>query len=172
MKKLIVLAGLLTFSTIAFIACEKDDICGKDEDTTPNFLIEFYNYEDQEVPRTNTVSAYAVGREKDIITNNGNKLSLPLRLDEQETAWVLQTKLSNGQEIVTLNDTLTLKYRVNTFYLNKACGYVSTFSLNQDGTSPLLNGKNNITKGNWIQLYITETNEITTDEHAHFKIYY
>ncbi len=172
MKKTILLASIASFFTMIFMACEKDDICGKNEDTTPNFLIEFYNYEDQGVPKNNLVTAYAVGKEDEIITNTGNKLSLPLRLDEQETAWVLQSKQSDGQEIITLNDTLTLKYKVNTFYLNKACGYVSTFSLNQNGTSPLLNGKSNVTRGNWIQLYITETNEITTDEYAHFKIYY
>lgn len=172
MKKLIIITSLFSFSLLAFTACEKDDICGKDEETTPNFLIEFYNYEDQEVPKSNTVSAYAIGREEDVIVSTSNKLSLPLRLDEQQTDWVLQIKESNGNEIVTKNDTLTLKYRINTFYLNKACGYVSNFSLNQDGSSPLLNGKNNATSGNWIKLYITETNEILTDEEAHFKIYY
>lgn len=167
-----VITSFLTLCSFAFTACEKDDICGKDEPTTPSYKIEFYNYEDQEVPRNGLVEAYALGRDEDIISSASNVLTLPLRLDQQETTWILQIKDTSGKEPITLRDTLTLKYRINTQYLNKACGYVSTFYLNQDGSSPLLNGKSNITKGHWIKLYTTETNEINNDDQAHFTIFY
>lgn len=171
MKKIMVIASFLCLACFVFIACEKDDICGNNELTTPNYKIQFFNYEDQDIPQNGLVEAFAVGI-KDTIRNTGNTLLLPLRLDQQETSWVLQIKEVRGKETITKSDTITLKYRVNTHYLNKACGYVSTFSLQQDGTSPLLNSKPNTTKGNWIKLYITETNEIENDEQTHFKIYY
>ena len=178
MKKILVIVSFLCLAAFAFTACEKDDICGKDEPTTPNYKIQFYNYEDQEVPQNGLVEAYAVGIQ-DTIRSTGNTLRLPLRLDQQQTDWVLQIKQTKGKETVILRDTLSLKYRVNTKFLNKACGYVSTFSLVQDGSSPQLNGKVNVTKGNWIKLYITETNEIDNnleskenEKQAHFKVFY
>jgi len=170
-----VIASFLCLATLAFVACEKDDICGKEEPTTPNYKIQFFNYEDQEVAKNGLVQAYAVGI-PDTIRSTGNTLLLPLRLDQQETDWVLQIQEIKGKETLIIRDTLSLKYRINTRYLNKACGYISTFSLLQDGTSPLLNGQANVTKGNWIKLYRTETNEIENnlenENEAHFKVYY
>ncbi|WHT38514.1 DUF6452 family protein [Myroides odoratus] len=175
MKKIMVIASFLCLATLAFVACEKDDICGKEEPTTPNYKIQFFNYEDQEVAKNGLVQAYAIGI-PDTIRSTGNTLLLPLRLDQQETDWVLQIQEIKGKETLIIRDTLSLKYRINTRYLNKACGYISTFSLLQDGTSPLLNGQANVTKGNWIKLYRTETNEIENnlenENEAHFKVYY
>ncbi len=173
MKK-ILFTNVLTIAAFAvtLTACEKDDICGATESTTPKYLIEFYDYEDQDIAKNGIVEAYVAGREDEIIQSTSNQLSLPLKLDQQETTWILLIKTAQDQETIELRDTLTLKYRVNTFYLNKACGYISTFSLLQDGTSPLLNGKSNTTTGNWIKQYVTETNEIENEEEAHFKIYY
>lgn len=163
---------LLLVVTLVLMACEKDDICGANEPTTPSYLIEFYDYNDQDKPMNRLVEAYVPGRDEDVIQSSGNKLKLPLQLSQQQTDWVLKaTIIEDGKQQVKL-DTLTLKYKVNTFYLNKACGYISTFSLKQDGSSPLLNNKANTFTGNWIRLYITETNEIKDDEKAHFKIYY
>ena len=170
-----VIASFLCLATVAFVACEKDDICGKEEPTTPNYKIQFFNYEDQEVAKNGLVEAYAIGI-PDTIRSTGNTLLLPLRLDQPATDWVLQIQEVKGKETLIIRDTLSLKYRVNTRYLNKACGYISTFSLLQDGTSPLLNGQANVTKGNWIKLYRTETNEIENnlenENDAHFKVYY
>ena len=165
------ITSFLCVAAFVFSACEKDDICGKTEPTTPQYKIEFFDYEDQEIKKTGLVEAYAVGIQ-DTIKSTGNTLLLPLRLDQQQTDWVLQIKETKGKETLIHRDTLTLKYRVNTQYLNKACGYVSTFSLLQDGSSPQLNGAANATKGNWIKLYITETNEIENAEQTHFNLYY
>ncbi|MEC4116179.1 DUF6452 family protein [Myroides phaeus] len=172
MKKLILAGVLLCIGSIAFVACEKDDICAETEPTTPSFRVEFYNYEDQDIPRNERVEAFVAGREKEVIVNSGNKLTLPLRLDQPETAWILKSTQKVNNENVVLYDTLTFKYKITTKYLNKACGYVSTFSLSQDGTSPQLNGDATSTTGNWIKQYITETNEIVNEDEAHFKIFY
>ncbi|MDR0229936.1 MAG: hypothetical protein LBI72_12875 [Flavobacteriaceae bacterium] len=172
MKKTLCAFALILISTIGFIACEKDDICGKEEPTTPSFLIEFYDFDDQNVGKTNLVEAYVAGREEDLIKSSGNKLRLPLKLDQPETEWILQTSQVINNQTVVVKDTLTYKYIVNTHYLNRACGYVSTFSLKQDGSSPTLNGQTNIFTGNWIKHYITQTNEIVDETQAHFKIYY
>ncbi|WP_025126190.1 DUF6452 family protein [Myroides odoratimimus] len=172
MKKLILAAVFLSLGSFIFSACEKDDICGADEPTTPNFLIEFYNFEDQGIAKNDLVEAFVAGREKNVIKSKANKLLIPLRLDNQESEWILKSIRRTQNQTDTLYDTLTFKYKINTKYLNKACGYVSTFSLNQDGTSPMLNGESQQTSGNWIKYYTTETNEIQDSKQAHFKIYY
>ncbi|UVD79558.1 MULTISPECIES: DUF6452 family protein [Myroides] len=172
MKRILYASIAILIGSLSFVACEKDDICAETEATTPSFLIEFFNYEDQDIPRTERIEAYALGFEEQKIASSGNKLVLPLRLDQPETSWVLSRTIREQEETYVLSDTLTYKYKINTSYLNKACGYVSTFSLNQDGTSPLLNGDKERTEGNWIQLYITETNEILNQDEAHFTIYY
>lgn len=172
MKKLILTAFCLGIGSLVFSACEKDDICGTEEATTPNFLIEFYNFDDQGIAKNDLVEAFVAGREKNVIKSSGNKLLIPLRLDQPESSWILKSIRRTQNQTDTLYDTLTFKYQINTKYLNKACGYVSTFSLSQDGTSPALNGKAEQTSGNWIKHYTTETNEIQDSKKAHFKIYY
>lgn len=172
MRKLIIAAFTLTMSTLVLSGCEKDDICSADEPTTPNLIVEFYDYLDQEIPNNGIVRAYALGQTDHVIQSTSNKIILPFRLDEQQTTWVLESVDRTSQELEVKKDTLTFSYRVETFFLNKACGYVSHFFLNQDGSSPLLNGKQNNTKGNWIKQYQTQTNEITDQTQAHFKIFY
>ena len=172
MKKYLAVSLLVLSAISIFISCEKDDICGETEPTTPGLYVAFFNYEDQNIQRLETITAYAVGQEDKTIQSNGNKLILPFRLDKQETTWVLNRSIGIGTEKVVVKDTLTFKYRTTTDFLNKACGYVSTFSLLQNGTSPVLNGKEDVKEGNWIKLYETLTNEIENDETPHFQIYY
>ncbi len=172
MKKKIITALILSIGFIGLSGCEKDDICSAQEPTTPSLVVEFYEYLDQDIPNNGIVRAYAVSEPDHLIQSIGNKIILPFRLDQQTTSWVLESLTQNGQELSVKSDTLTFSYRIETFFLNKACGYVSNFYLNQDGSSPLLNGKANQSEGNWIQQYQTQTNEITSEEQAHLKIFY
>lgn len=172
MKKNLFATLILGISAFSLGSCEKDDICSQDEPTTPSLVVEFFDYLDQDVPNNGLVRAYALGEPDHIIQSSSNKIILPFRLDEPTTTWVLQTTQQNQDQIKVINDTLSFSYVINTKYLNKACGYVSTFSLNQDGSSPILNGEKNNKTGHWIKQYHTLTNEITNQQEAHFKIFY
>ncbi|MHC5201666.1 DUF6452 family protein [Myroides sp. LJL119] len=171
MKKTLFAALILGISCFVVSSCEKDDICSQEEPTTPSLVVEFFDYLDQEVPNNGLVRAYVVGEPDHIIQSNSNKIILPLRLDASTTSWVLEISKQDQDQVSVFKDTLSFAYQVHTKYLNKACGYVSTFSLNQDGSSPLLNGKKQST-GNWIKQYQTQKNEITDQNEAHLKIFY
>lgn len=175
MKKIALSILLLTLSCFIFSGCEKDDICSSSEQTTPNLVVAFYNYDDQDIPNTKKVTAYALldnqADPKEIVSNGG-EIILPFRLDQQSVTWVLESSQTINNQVITLRDTLEFKYHINTTYLNKACGYISTFSLNQDGSSPVLNNTPGQQSGHWIRQYSTQTNEIVNQDEPHFKIFY
>ncbi len=170
MKKLGFYTGLL-FLLLAVVSCEKDDICPETTPTTPSVFIRFFDRLEPLSANSNGVLvAYEVGNEK-LITRSGSEIKLPLRLDNNDTAWVLQlTTVSDTGTDIIRRDTLTFKYEIETIYVSKACGYKNVFTLSTSTeNNPKLN-HNGI--GNWINRYEIMTTNITTETDEHIKIYY
>lgn len=170
MKKLGFYTGLL-FLLLAGVSCEKDDICPETTPTTPSVFIKFFDRLEPLSPNANGVLvAYEVGNEK-TITRSGSEIKLPLRLDSNETKWVLQLTTKNEAGIdVVRRDTLTFTYEIETIYVSKACGYKNIFTLSTSAeNNPKLND-NGI--GEWINRYEIMTTNISTETDEHIKIYY
>lgn len=151
-------------------ACEKDDICPKETDTTPLIRIKFYRADDQnQVNNSGTLYAKALGFNDSIVRSN-NELKLPLQLNKEETTWILTLEsLNEDNEPIIQQDTLRFIYTPHTEYLNKACGYRTTFILNEESKMPILNDNK---EGNWIANYELQTSFIENEEEEHLKIFY
>lgn len=169
MKKLLVYSSLV-IGFLTLLACEKDDICPEDTDTTPLVYVKFYRVEDQNQSNTSgTVYAKALGF-NDTIYRTGNELKLPLQISKEETTWVLMLEsLDDQNQRQIQHDTLKFIYTPRTEYLNKACGYRTTFVLNEQTKMPILNDNK---EGNWISIYELQTSFIENEQEEHLKIFY
>ncbi len=172
MRKLGFYSGVLLI-LLAISGCEKDDICAETTPTTPSVLIRFFDRLDPIRPNSaGTLKYYELGNPK-ILTRSGSEIKLPLRLDSNETTWVLElTTLNNAGEEDVKRDILTFKYGIETTYLNKACGFINTFNLVDNSTAnpnPKLNENG---QGNWINRFQLMSTNISTEIDEHIKIYY
>lgn len=169
MKKLLAYSTLL-LGILALTACEKDDICPEGTDTTPLIFMKFYRVEDQNQSNTTgTVYAKAIGF-NDTIFRKGNELKLPLQINKEETTWVLTlNSVDEENQPIVRQDTLKFLYTPKTDYLNKACGYRTTFVLNEQTKMPILNDNK---EGNWISIYELQTSFIENEQEEHLKIFY
>lgn len=169
MKNFLLYSGILLI-LLALTACEKDDICPEDTDTTPLIYVKFYRVDDQNQNNTTgNVYAKALGF-NDTIFRKGSEIKLPLQISKEETTWVLTLEsLNDENQMIVRHDTLKFLYRPRTEYLNKACGYRTTFVLNEETKMPILNDNK---QGNWISIYELQTSFIENEQEEHLKIFY
>ncbi len=167
MKKIIVLLLVV----IAVSGCEKDDICT--EDTTPRLVVDFY---DSANPGTlkNVVNlkVKGVGAFGDLDLGTFNTVStIKLPLNPNATTAKYSLILNSTSTTAAPNeDFLEFNYATQTVFVSRACGYKTTYQLNDtdgvvltDATIPDLE---------WIKAYTIQTNTITTENETHIKIYF
>jgi hypothetical protein len=175
MKKIL----LLLLITIAFSGCEKDDICT--DETTPRLIIEFYdisnpanlkNVLDLKV-KGEGATDFIVFNESLPIDNqnrylfNGNKLELPLKLNESTTNYSL---ILNSTSTTSNNeDFLQFNYTPQNVFVSRACGYKTIFTLNAVPNG-VINTDAVIPDNFWILDYSILTTNIITENETHIKI--
>ena len=154
----------LALAFLSFLACEKDDICTQDDPTTAGVVIEFFDINNPNTAKTPTgLIAQANGSQLGI-SAQGNKLTLPLLVNNTHTTWQLILNADDTDPNNDIVDQIDFDYVVNHQFVSKACGYKAIFSLNE--TSPVMNTTN------WIQnLNLLNTN-ITSQNETHIKIYF
>jgi hypothetical protein len=164
MKKL----TLLIFIVLTFTGCEKDDICI--DGTTPRLILEFYDISNPgNLKPVLNLKVIAEGETEDLATFNGvTKIQLPLKISEDKTKYSL--KINSSSATYANEDLLEFNYTRQNVYVSRACGYKTTYKLNDadgaflsDAASP---------DGYWIQNMTVETKNITTENETHIKIYY
>jgi hypothetical protein len=164
MKKIL----LLLVIALTFSDCEKDDICT--EETTPRLILEFYDISNPGTTK-NVVNLKitGVGVTNALGTYNGvSKIELPLNTAEDTTKYSLI--LDSNDTTNNNEDFLEFDYTRQQAYVSRACGYRTTFTLN-DPTGVLLT--DSVTPDSiWIQNINVQTTSITTENETHIKIYF
>lgn len=175
MKKLLLLLLLI----LSFSGCEKDDICT--DETTPRLIIEFYDISNpSNLKNVLNLKVKGEGAIDFIVFNeslpvdnpnrylfNGNKLELPLKLNENTTKYSLilnSTSTTNANE-----DFLQFNYTPQNIFVSRACGYQTIFTLNAapDG---VIKTDSALPDNFWILEYSILTTNITTENETHIKI--
>lgn len=176
MKKFLKIAIVLI--VFSFSGCEKDDICASTTPTTPRLVIRFYDKDNPDVQKNlSNLTAKAVGEENPIIFNeagteitkyetNGNSISLPLRLNSEQTEY----ELTQNSSTPTLRNTdkIIIEYTTNQIYVSRACGYKTNFRLNSE--NPVTRPTDDPSE--WINNLIIETTNIESENETHVKIYF
>ncbi|WP_338409141.1 DUF6452 family protein [uncultured Flavobacterium sp.] len=165
MKKYILIILILLMSFL-LLKCEKDDICSGDTLTSPRLIIEFYDYNNPTelsqitylgIADPTFVSGYSF--------NSLSRIAIPLRSNQDTTTlnFVL-----NGSDDDTTNDvldTVTFNYTRKNTYISRACGYKTTYVLND--TDGLV-----VPTTNWIKSIEIIDSNIENENETHVKIYF
>ena len=181
MKKIFFL--LLSLSLI--FACESDDICDSGTPTTPKVVIQFINYDNQNLTKNVTnlkivadgmldgiiLNPNATVAAEKFLLNNASTVKIPLKIDADFTKYrfILNANATNGS---ISTDVIQFNYTRTNEFVSRACGYRTFFNFNSTANVPfIINGNANTTAGNWIkdfQIIKTIINDETT---THIKIF-
>lgn len=177
MKKIVVLVLI----ALIFSNCEKDDICV--DDTTPRLIIEFYDITNPAALKSVlNLTVKGEGAADYMVFNttlaktdpnrylfNGNKLALPLKLNDTITKYSL---VLNSTSLTASNeDFLEFHYTPQNVFVSRACGYKTIFQLDSPGGAIVTDSAPPDTF--WIQQNINiQKYSIITEDETHIKIYF
>jgi hypothetical protein len=167
MKKII---SLLVVSVFLFLSCEKDDICDASKATTPQLVIEFYDFNNSSVLKTVTdLKVIGEGMTEALISsNNKSTISIPLKTTENATSYKF---ILNSNTASFLNeDTIRFDYTHENVYVSRACGYKTIFTL--DLTNSFTHTDATLADGLWMKQIIITENNIDNENEIHVKIYF
>jgi hypothetical protein len=149
---------LFLSALIAFISCERDDICAESTSTTPRLSVEFYDATEQDelksvtrltvygdspgipIPDdTDNSSAILVEplEPERVYNNNSNAVKLPLLIGNENetitTRFVFEKdtnlRLNDNVDDNSNIDIIEISYTNEFQYVSRACGYKSVFSI-------------------------------------------
>lgn len=177
MKKIVVLVLI----ALIFSNCEKDDICV--DDTTPRLIIEFYDITNPAALKSVlNLTVKGEGAADYMVFNtalaktdpnrylfNGNKLALPLKLNDTITKYSLVLKSTSLTE--SNEDFLEFHYTPQNVFVSRACGYKTIFQLDSPGGAIATDSA--LPDTFWIQQNINiQKYSIVTEDETHIKIYF
>lgn len=170
-KTLIIFLFLLVFS-----GCEKDDICPKDAPTSPQLIIEFFDFANPNASKNITnLKLRVAGSAKELpLTTAFNKVKIPLKSNEDVTNMelILNFVAANPQAGTPESgnsDELTFNYTRQFEYISKACGYKALFQLDPNPVNAVQLGTVGV---NWIKNIVIAKTFINNETDTHVKIYF
>ena len=157
---------------LLFIACEPDDVCSENTQTTSRLVIEFFDIEN--IENTKTVGGLfafgldAQGNNVEItgeVVSSRDKIELPLNSTTNQTQFKLYKNYSLINDVVQGNpDVITVAYTTSPIYVSRACGYknvynIQGFSIESDSDLWMVNPD-------------IIVNDITNENETHVKIFH
>lgn len=154
----------------SFSACEKDDICDpKTTETTPKLVVEFYDIINPTIPRIVTdLIIVADGISTKIAYTAGSKILIPLDVSSKTVTYSF---IQNGAttSITDKNiDKITINYTTKNTFVSRACGYKTTFVLNDINGVVLTDTTPN--DNLWMRETVVKTTKIENENEIHVKI--
>lgn len=179
MKK--ILAFLLIFG-FASSSCEPDDICDPATPTTPRMLIEFYDIKSPSKKKNaNNLKVIGEGKEEGVILNptatgdaryvtNANSILLPLNTEADVVKYQFINFFGNQNELLTNTDNIEFRYSRENFYVSRACGFKTVFTLAPTDSFILTDTTPEDLL--WIGYIIVEEKNITSENETIIKIFF
>ncbi|WP_339888663.1 DUF6452 family protein [uncultured Flavobacterium sp.] len=165
MKKYII-TSLMLLLAVSFWNCEKDDICSEDTPTTPKLIIEFYDNANQtELKNVTNLGIVETSLTEGFAFNAVSTITVPLRTNQDTTTINFVLNGSDDDATNDISDVITFNYSRIETYISRACGYKTTFILND--TDGLV-----IPTTNWISSFEIVQPNINNEDETHVKIYF
>jgi hypothetical protein len=165
MKKYII-TSLALLLAVSFWNCEKDDICAGETKTTPKLVIEFYDSANPTVLKNITnLGIVETSLTEGFAFNAVSSIIVPLRTNQDTTTINFVLNGSDSDATNDISDVITFNYNRIETYISRACGYKTTFILND--TDGLV-----IPTSNWISSYEIIQYNIENEDETHVKIYF
>ena len=156
--------NLIIFSLIFFLfynSCEKDDICLSDTPSSPRLIVRMVDKDDPTLYKLANDLLIKVVDNDSINIKSSDPIILNLNPYKNYTQF--EFILNQGSENQNI-DTLQINYSLNNIYIDRACGYKTSFIFNSNALT-LINEKNN-----WIESYLILKDTIINEEQAHMAI--
>ena len=138
MKRLIASIAILLILSCYLLSCEKDDLCAEGSPVTPRLVIDFYEEDNPSQLKTVTeMRCFVPGSNVVVPFTQGSRLLLPLKNDADSVKYVIQYKYTAGGSTISDTDYIEIKYKRTETYVSRACGFRTTFVLdNNTNESP------------------------------------
>ena len=138
-------------------SCEPDDVCSEANPSTPQLVFRLYDSsQPNELKAVDTLRIMSLGDQAPLEFINTDSIAFPLQVNANKINADLT--ISNG-----ITDRIEIDYLTKDVYLNRACGFQSTFQIHTIEIDQ---------PANWINSIEIITNEVITDTLAHVKIYH
>ena len=138
-------------------SCEPDDVCSEVNPSTPQLVFRLYDSsQPNELKAVDTLRIMSLGDQAPLEFINTDSIVFPLQVNANKINTDLT--ISNGA-----TDRIEIDYLSNDVYLNRACGFQSTFQIHTIEVDR---------PANWINSIEIVTNEVIIDTLAHVKIYH
>ena len=138
-------------------SCEPDDVCSEANPSTPQLVFRLYDSsQPNELKAVDTLRIMSLGDQAPLEFINTDSIVFPLQVNANKINTDLT--ISNGA-----TDRIEIDYLSNDVYLNRACGFQSTFQIHTIEVDQ---------PANWINSIEIVTNEVIIDTLAHAKIYH
>ena len=138
-------------------SCEPDDVCSEANPSTPQLVFRLYDSsQPNELKAVDTLRIMSLGDQAPLEFINTDSIVFPLQVNANKINTDLT--ISNGT-----TDRIEIDYLSNDVYLNRACGFQSTFQIHTIEVDQ---------PANWINSIEIVTNEVIRDTLAHAKIYH
>ena len=138
-------------------SCEPDDVCSEANPSTPQLVFRLYDSsQPNEFKAVDTLWIMSLGDQAPLEFINTDSIVFPLQVNANKINTDLT--ISNGT-----TDRIEIDYLSNDVYLNRACGFQSTFQIHTIEVDQ---------PANWINSIEIVTNEVIIDTLAHVKIYH
>lgn len=138
-------------------SCEPDDVCSEANPSTPQLVFRLYDSsQPNELKAVDTLQIMSLGDQAPLEFINTDSIVFPLQVNANKINTDLT--ISNGA-----TDRIEIDYLSNDVYLNRACGFQSTFQIHTIEVDQ---------PANWINSIEIVTNEVIIDTLAHVKIYH
>lgn len=157
-RSLILLMVLILFS------CEKDDICLEGTPATPRMIVLFKDYENPQAKKeVSELLIRGLGLVDSLTTFSGDSIAIPLRNNYEFTQYEFTLRTSSP---TLLSDSLQINHRQFDTYINRACGYKSTFVFENPFQYKFTQGEG------WIKSVEKIRDTLSDEENSHLAIYH
>ena len=148
---------------LILFSCEKDDICLEGTPATPRMIILFKDHENPQAKKGVTeLLIRGIGLEDDLTVYSGDSIAIPLRNNYEFTQYEFTLNTSSP----TLSDSLQITHRQFDTYINRACGYKSTFIFENPFYYKLTQGEG------WIKSIEKIRDTLSDEKSSHLAVYH
>ena len=138
-------------------SCEPDDVCNLENPSTPQLVLRLYDAnQPSQLKSVDTLWVKDTENESILQFFNTDSIAIPFQINSNKMDFDFM--VSGG-----ISDELLIDYQTQDMYLSRACGFQSTFIINEIEIS---------SNQSWINTIEIVTNEILVDTLAHVKIYH
>ncbi len=165
----------------SLLGCEKDDICDENTPTTPRLVIEFYDFNASTETlksvtklkvKSDDVAEGVIFNESlttpDRYLSNSSKIFLPLKTTDVTTKYSFTHNFGVAGSENT--DILEFKYSKQDFYVSRACGFKTLFTLIP--TNPIIQTEPVVADGTWIKNIVIVKSNLENENEVHVKIFF